>query len=770
MSGLRRQEKLIVNRWRKVSWAKATLALIAVAAVGLWVTSLETSDLTQAQYDTMTSVQRYDRAWFASRADHEFGRLEVAVSEAAAGIGKPEDVVRWVDVMRNRIVLMTDLDAKWQQDDSAVIADTRRALDHVEAQADRLKDPDVMRSVNSELHAIDKRISGYAAKQHNDGVVRDHADAQRLIELYYAFKASMDRLLICCALLLACLVWYVRLLARSREAKAALASNLSQTVQTLDERQRTLDATLDNMAQGLMVLDSNARVTVSNKRLNVMFGIPFGDMVGRLGHVVLSESPTLARALDGGRLLDGGQHETDIDTELSTSAIGRPMPNGGTVVTIEDVTERHQAASRIAYLAHHDDLTGLANRHAMNEYMAEVIAAQGTVSIAAIDLDGFKQVNDGFGHGAGDEVLREVARRILVAVGADGFVARTGGDEFSVIVAASGPTVVAVAERILKATCAPIQLLDGGTAEIGASIGIAGHPLDGPTVKEVLRNADLALYQAKADGKRVVRVYDRNRGAALKERRALEADLHHAVRRDELVLHYQDIVRAHDRKVCMREALVRWHHPVLGLIPPNRFIPIAEENGEILTIGEWVLHHACADAAAWESAVGISVNLSPRQFRGGAIVDQIKDALEHSGLAASRLELEITETSLLVDDAVALRTLRQIQDLGVRMSMDDFGTGYSSLSYLRRFPFNKIKIDQTFVHEIDKPESAAIIASMTSLARELHVTTTAEGVETEAQAQALLAMNCDQFQGWLFGRPQLIAPKPAFPRLVEANR
>ena len=331
------------------------------------------------------------------------------------------------------------------------------------------------------------------------------------------------------------------------------------------------------------------------------------------------------------------------------------MPDGGTVVTIEDVTERRRVASRITYLAHHDELTGLANRHAMNERIEEVIAARGAVSLIAIDLDGFKKVNDGFGHGAGDEVLREVARRVQNCVGSEGLIARAGGDEFAAIIPASSLSAAALAERILAAVARPIQLQDGGIAEIGASAGIASHPVDGLTAKEVLRNADLALYQAKDDGKRVVRVYDRTRGMAFKERRALEADLQYALPRDEFVLHYQPIVRARDRKICMREALVRWRHPVRGLVPPNQFIPIAEENGAILDIGEWVLHRACADAAAWEPDVGISVNLSPRQFQGGAIVDQITDALERSGLMPSRLELEITETSLLVDDTEALQ-------------------------------------------------------------------------------------------------------------------
>ncbi len=756
-------------RWRKVAWGKAAWILIAISALGLWVTAVETSDLTETQYETMTSMQRYDRAWFASRADHEFGRLEVVVSEAGAGLGKPQDVARWVSVMRNRIVLLTDADAKTGQNDSAIIADIVRAIDQVQAQADRLRDPDVLRSLNAALHAVDQKISSYATKQHNDGVLRDHADAERLIGLHQAFQRNTHRILVCCALLLACLIWYVRLLDRSRQAQAALAANLSRTVAALDERQQMLDATLDNMAQGLMVLDRQGRVTVCNERLEAMFGIPHGATVGRLGRDLVVESPAMLRALDGSRVLAGGQHETDIDATLSTSAIGRPMPDGGVVVTVEDVTARHQAATRVAYLAHHDDLTGLANRHAMNQLLAESIAARSSVWVLAIDLDGFKEVNDGFGHGAGDEVLREVARRIKTCVGSRGLVARTGGDEFAIIVRDSVSPVVDSAERILNEIGRPIPLQNGGVATVGASIGLASHRPGGASAEDVLRDADLALYQAKADGKRAVRVYDQSLGTAFKERRALETDLERALERDELVLHYQPIVRARDRTICMREALVRWQHPVRGLVPPNHFIPVAEENGLILGIGTWVLNRACADAAVWDPDIGVAVNLSPRQFRGGAIVDQITEALERSGLAPSRLELEITETSRLIDDAEAYRTLIQIQDLGVRVSMDDFGTGYSSLSYLRRFPFNKVKIDQTFVQEIDRPESAAIVASMTALARDLHVTTTAEGVETEAQAEALLAMNCDQFQGWLFGRPQPVTATTSRSRLVVAT-
>jgi len=374
-----------------------------------------------------------------------------------------------------------------------------------------------------------------------------------------------------------------------------------------------------------------------------------------------------------------------------------------------------------------------------------------------LDLDNFKYVNDSLGHPIGDDLLKQVSLRLCECVRAGDTVSRLGGDEFAIVqlgVELRAPEISALASRIVEVVGAPYDI-QGHIVIIGSSIGIAVAPDDGTDPDQLLKNADMALYRAKADGRGTYRFFETGMDARAQARRLLEIDLRAALARGEFELYYQPI---HDLKadniICF-EALVRWMHPLRGMIQPTDFIALAEETGLIVPIGNWVLRKACADAAGWSRDVSVAVNLSPAQFKNRDLVPSVIAALSTSGLAANRLELEITESVLLQESEATLATLHKLRDFGVRISMDDFGTGYSSLSYLRSFPFDKIKIDQSFVHELaSRGDSMAIVRAVTGLGKSLGISTTAEGVETKEQLALLRLEGCTEVQGYLFGLPR----------------
>jgi diguanylate cyclase (GGDEF)-like protein len=377
------------------------------------------------------------------------------------------------------------------------------------------------------------------------------------------------------------------------------------------------------------------------------------------------------------------------------------------------------------------------------------------VALLCLDLDRFKAVNDTLGHHVGDALLKEVAARLRSSLRESDTVARCGGDEFAIVQVGSGQPggATQLADRIIEIVSAPFEI-DGHRVGVGTSIGISVAPNDGCDPDQVLRNADLALYRAKTEGRGQHRFFAPDMDEQVRRRRNLELDLRNALANGEFQLAYQPLVTAASGAVTGFEALLRWHHPARGLVMPSDFIPVAEEIGVIASIGEWVLHEACAAAAEWPDDIRIAVNLSPAQFRGGDLVRTVAAALSASGLAAVRLELEITEGVLLADAKSTLAILHELRDLGVRIAMDDFGTGYSSFSYLRTFPFDKIKIDQSFVRDIGSDnESIAIVRAVTSLGRSLGISTTAEGIETAEQMAHLRAEGCTELQGYLLGRP-----------------
>ncbi len=531
------------------------------------------------------------------------------------------------------------------------------------------------------------------------------------------------------------------------------------------------DAALSNMSQGLCLFDASERLRVVNRQFCELFSLPaaavlpgisFRELLrlradaGYYTEPMIDEIHARQRAL-----LAGGTS----GTMLQTLADGRQvavsfqlLDEGGWVTTYEDVSERRRAEAQIVFMARHDTLTQLPNRAMFRERLELATAQLGRgvpFAVLCLGLDHFKQVNDAFGHQVGDEVLAAVAERLSACVRETDTVARLGDDEFAVLqVGLKHPEEAGeLAARIIQALRAPFPIA-GQPIQVSTSVGAAVAPSDATEGDTLLRKAELALFRAKMDGRNAYRFFEAEMDARLQARRAIERDLRTAIAGHEFELFYQPLVEVSTEQVCGFEALLRWNHPVRGMVSPAEFIPIAEETGLIVEIGEWVIGRACLEASYWPANLKVAVNVSLVQFKTDSLVQVVIDALALSGLPAARLEIEVTETVLLSDDGVMLESLRRIRDLGVRISMDDFGTGYSSLSYLHSFPFDKIKIDQSFVrHLTGSKDSAAIIRAIAGLGTSLGMRTTAEGVETEAQLMQVKSEGCTEVQGYYFSKP-----------------
>ena len=457
--------------------------------------------------------------------------------------------------------------------------------------------------------------------------------------------------------------------------------------------------------------------------------------------------------------ITGGEGGRDVDERLPVlgsdeiSILARTF-NG----LLEKLATKRMLETRLVHMAHHDALTDLPNRILFRQSLdRELTRARrsGALAVLCLDLDQFKSVNDTLGHAVGDGLLQAVSDRMRESVRETDLVARLGGDEFAIIqVGSTQPQgAIILAERVIAAMAQPF-LIDDHQVAIGTSVGIALAPADGLDADQLLKSADMALYRAKTDGRGVYRFFEADMDAKMQARRTLELDLRKALLLAEFELYYQPLVNLQQDEVCGFEALLRWHHPTRGLVSPSDFIPAAEEMGLIVPLGEWVLQNACAEAARWPSQIKVAVNLSPAQFKSKGLALAVTSALARSGLSPHRLELEITESVLLLESETTLVTLHQLRDLGVKISMDDFGTGYSSLSYLRSFPFDKIKIDQSFVRDLSQDdESIAIVRAVSGLGRNLGMSTTAEGVETADQLKQLRGEGCTEVQGYLFSKP-----------------
>jgi diguanylate cyclase (GGDEF)-like protein len=535
------------------------------------------------------------------------------------------------------------------------------------------------------------------------------------------------------------------------------------------ERQAAISsAALESMVQGLSMYDVQDRLVTCNRRYADLYDLP---------PELLKEGTPLKTILD--RLVSSGifpgttefyegetahsnQQASSTEVHLGNGRIvdiqRQPLPGGGWVATHEDVTEKRQASLRIAYLAAHDALTGLPNRTAFAERL-KAAAASGRrgqrFAVHTIDLDRFKEVNDTLGHPAGDAILKEAAARLCRLVRECDVVTRLGGDEFAILQSgvSSGEDAAALAERAIEAMGEPFEF-DGHTVAIGASIGVSVAPDDSRDGEELLKKSDLALYRAKAESRGTFRFFEQGMDSRLRERRELESGLRTAIQEGQFEVHYQPLLDVRSGGICAFEALVRWNHPTRGMVQPLDFIPIAEESGLIIPIGEWVLRQACRDAACWPDDVRVAVNLSAAQFKRGDLLAMTTNALVSAGLAPDRLELEITESVLLHDEAWVRSVLEKLTAMGIRIAMDDFGTGYSSLSYLRSFPFTKIKIDRSFVADLaGTTDALAIVQATIQLSERLGMQTTAEGVETAEQMDILVREGCSEIQGYHVSRP-----------------
>ncbi len=557
----------------------------------------------------------------------------------------------------------------------------------------------------------------------------------------------------------------------------------------MNELANRFDTALNNMPHGLAMFDADRRLLVANKRLAELLRVPaeatakgatVSDLLNNFVHPGAAGAAgpdrfasEFAERLSG---KSGGDFVVDTPDQRTLSLTFHAMKNGGSVVLVEDITDRRNAEARIKQLARYDALTGLPNRTFFRDQMdATLSATQGrweSLAVLFIDLDQFKQVNDTQGHPAGDQLLCAVSDRLRAVVTASDVVARFGGDEFVVLQAAKGEAEAAtLARRIVEVLAQPYEI-DGQEVVIGASIGIAMAPEDGGDADQLLKNADMALYRAKSDGRSAWRFFEKDMDVKAQARRSLELDLRNAVTAGAFELHYQPLLNLQLNRFASAEALLRWRHPERGMVSPAEFIPIAEETGLIVEIGDWVLREACRECARWPGETSVAVNLSSIQFKRGVVVSAIRGALAASGLPPHRLEVEITESVLLQDDQATRIALHQLREIGVRIALDDFGTGYSSLSYLHRFPLDKVKIDRSFLQGLGKSDrTLTLLRGIARLSAELGMKVVVEGIETKEQ-MTLIAREgtVDEVQGFLFSRPvpaetlrpmfRLEAPRP----------
>jgi diguanylate cyclase (GGDEF)-like protein/PAS domain S-box-containing protein len=543
----------------------------------------------------------------------------------------------------------------------------------------------------------------------------------------------------------------------------------------LEHTRSFLDTIIENVPSPIIVKSiPDLRYLLVNRAAEKYLGVDRALLIGKDAATVLPKASAQLIEAEDQKVVESGQmaffdeHIVVTPGNGTRIATANRLPVKGPdgklqylISVIHDVTDRKRDEQRIAHMAHHDPLTDLPNRTAFNECIAATLdlakSSGESFALLSIDLDRFKTVNDVFGHATGDTLLREIASRMEQAC-QGAFLARVGGDEFHVITP-TGPqpaTAEALAEKLCAALDTDIDI-DGIPLRVRLTVGIAVFPQDGVDVVTLVANADAALFRAKSEARGSIRFFEMSMDKQLRDKRALQQDLRTAIVRDEIELHYQP--QAHiGGEITGFEALVRWHHPRQGLVSPSTFIPLAEESGIIVELGEWILRAACREAASWPRPLSIAINLSPVQFRYGDLPKLVHEILLETGLSPSRLELEITEGVLIGDFNRAVSILRRLKALGVCIAMDDFGTGYSSLSYLQSFPFDKLKIDQSFIANLGHSQQAAtIVRAVIALGRGLNMPVLAEGVETEEQVKFLAAESCNEIQGYLVGRPKPIA-------------
>jgi diguanylate cyclase (GGDEF)-like protein len=747
------------RRLGRVAWL-----LLATAGIVLVLAAAYTSRLIVERQDVLQQVSRYNNTWLASQAVTELARLKERIASHALtdGVVDREEVQLRLDILANRVGLL-------QLSRVAELAASRPELGDVIgelATAVQAAGPQVAvlaqtghRELLDLLAPLEPKLARLAAVANVEGGDRVAEDQRQLSRLHWIFSGVLIALAACGLVLLALLLLHNRLLRRTHGE-----------LHTQNER---FDAALNNMSQALCMVDTEQRLIVCNQRYTELFALPpdaaaprtpIGDILHKIaaGNHSMGELASAIHLKQEMLIRDesAGTFVTEQSAERSISVSHRPMPGGGWIATYEDITERRLADARIAYMAHHDALCGLPNRVLFRERLEYEVGRLerkgGWLAILCLDLDHFKNVNDTLGHPAGDLLLQVVAQRLRGCVREGDTVARLSGDEFAILQPSPEQPQDArtLAERLVKVLGMPYDI-DGHRVVISVSAGIALAPLDGYDADDLLKKADVALYRAKFSGRSCSRFFEPEMRTQLQARLTMEADLREALEGRQLELFYQPLFNLEENRIRGFEALLRWHHPKRGLVSPEQFIPVAEDTGLIVPIGEWVLQQACKDASGWPTDIRVAVNLSPLQFMSPRLAGAVADAMAQAGLAASRLELEVTESVLLQDSEVVLGLLNKLHGMGLRIALDDFGTGYSSLSYLRRFPFSKIKIDRSFLMELtDGPDSAAFVDAIVNIASSLGMTSTAEGVETAEQLAQIRRAGCTDAQGYYFGRPR----------------
>ena len=778
------------------------LGVTCLLVLAAWYTSL----LILERQRSLEAVSRYNSTWVLSQAATELARLEGTVAAyAIAGTNVDRDDVQLrLDILTNRIRMLDDSEVRDFMRSSpgwaAIGNEFRDVAAAAQLMVDDLDRPGVLQDLLGRLARLNPKLLRLASAAHAAGGLMASDDMAELSRLHWVFSGVLFALIICGFALIGVLSWNNRLLIRAHADVNELVGDLQRTsvelsaaneraqsamtevnsrneiLQARDSELNTqnalFDAALNNMSQALCMVDSHQQLIVCNARFQDMFGLHPGEVapgtqardvfkaIARAGKIspaliegIRAEQQSLVFSHSPGSFL------REIDQGPALAVSHKPMIGGGWLATYEDVTEQRQAEARIRFMAHHDGLTRLANRVLLHERMAEMLRDPRPgerLAVLCLDLDHFKNVNDTLGHPVGDALLKAVADRLRNCVRADDVIARMGGDEFALLQRSADQPRDAeqLAQRIVESLCKPYAL-DGNRAIIGTSVGIVIAPERGADADTLMKCADMALYRAKSDGRGTYRFFEAEMDAQLQARHTMELNLREARARQELMLFYQPVIDLATNSLSGFEALLRWQHPTLGMIPPADFIPLAEELGLIVPIGEWAIEQACREAATWPDSLKIAVNLSPVQFRSEYLEASIDRAISQSGLDPRRLELEITETTLLKDTDKVTAVLHRLRNRGLRTVLDDFGTGYSSLSYLRSFPFDKLKIDQSFVREMaHRPDCLAIVNSVAALASKLGITTTAEGVETAEHIDQVRHAGCAEAQGYFYDRPR----------------
>jgi diguanylate cyclase (GGDEF)-like protein len=791
--------RIVAHVCERMTSTRLLQIVLGVILAVLVAAGLFTSAMIRDRQHSLQNLFRYDVAYTSSQAVIEFERLQSALLELEQShtADALAEVQLRFEILYNRMQILDQGDyrrfVELSPQRSATVSQLREAVHDLDA---------IIPAADVDLNAgallritrpIERDLVGLASEANRYGsdlVAQDHYS---LLKLHQRFASLTIGLVLCGLVLGGGVVWHNRLLVRANanvqratgdlkraaadlaQANAAVAKAndelrvqnrlLSEKEDALRAQNALFNAALNNMSQGLCMFDDDMRLMVFNTQFERLFHLrsigDHGDDAPAQPLPSLRElMPDLVAEIEENIRRDrAATFETECYDGRIIAVSQQPMTERGWVATFEDVTDQRRAQARIAHMARHDGLTNLPNRYAFRERIQEALkecAESGSMlAVMCLDLDNFKEVNDTLGHPVGDALLCAAAERLAGCIRDTDMVARFGGDEFAIL----QPHIdrfddaEGLAIRLVNEMRKPF-LISGEFVYATASLGIAVAPKHGDDPDLLQKNADLALYAAKAEGRRTYRFFTSEMDERLTSRHVLERDLRQAIAAGEMELHYQPVVDLRTMKMTGLEALLRWTHSVHGVVPPSKFIPLAEEAGLIGDIGRWVLSEACTDATRWPPNLRVSINLSAAQFAHGDIVDDIRTALIRAGLRPDRLIVEITESLLLTESMSTLDTLHRLKALGIAIAMDDFGTGYSSLSYLRKYPFDRIKIDRSFLNSAGRPDqNTAIIRTIVQLGTALGMTTVAEGVETESDLEMLMAAGCAEGQGYLFSPP-----------------